>query len=81
MPLKAEFRPRFRKDLRGLPRGDQADINETINHFLRKDGKFDVIRLNSELWRLKTGPWRIFFSFEGDLIVFLSISRRTSKTY
>lgn len=81
MPLQAEFRPRFRKELKALPRFDQADINEAINNFLRKTGKFDVIRINAELWRLKIGPWRIFFVFEGDLIIFLTIERRGSKTY
>ena len=81
MPLRAEFRPRFKKDLQALPKGDQADINETINHFLAKNGKFDVLRLNADLWRLKVGPWRIFFEFHGDVIVFLTIKRRTSKTY
>ncbi len=81
MPLKAEFRPRFKKELKALPRDDQADINEAINNFLRKTGTFDVIRLNAESWRLKVGPWRIFFSFEGDLIVFLTVERRGSKTY
>jgi len=81
MPLKAEFRPRFKKDLRALPDKDQNSINETINNFLNKNGQFDVIRLGDELWRLKIGPWRIFFDFIGDLIVFLYIKRRTSKTY
>ena len=81
MPLKAEYRPRFKKELKVLSRDDQADINEAINNFLRKTGTFDVIRINAESWRLKVGPWRIFFSFEGDLIVFLTVERRGSKTY
>jgi hypothetical protein len=33
MPLKAEFRPRFKKELRILPSDDQAEINEAINRF------------------------------------------------
>lgn len=81
MPLKAEFRPRFKKEIKALPHDDQADINEAINNFLRKTGKFDVIRISAEQWRLKTGPWRIFFAFEGDLIIFLTVERRGSKTY
>ena len=81
MPLKAEFQPRFKKALKALPHDGQADINKAINNFLRKTGTFDVIRLNAELWRLKIGPWRVFFTFEGDLIVFLTVERRGSKTY
>lgn len=81
MPLKAEYKPRFKKDLKGLPGADQADINEAINHFLLKTGKFDVLRLGADLWRLKTGAWRVFFTFNDDVIVFLTIKRRTSKTY
>mgnify|MGYP001560682317 CR=1 FL=1 len=81
MPLKVEFRVRFKKELKALPRDDQADINDAINNFLRKTGPFDVIRLNAEAWRLKIGPWRVFFTFEGELIVFLTVERRGSKTY
>lgn len=81
MPLKAEFKPRFKKDLKGLPGNDQADINEGINRFLLKTGKFDVLRLKDDLWRLKLGAWRVFFTFNDDVIVFLTIKRRTSKTY
>lgn len=81
MPLKADFQQRFLKNLRDLPVKDQKDINVTINNFLQKNGKFDVIRLEADLWRLKIGSWRIFFAFNDDLIVFLSIKRRTSKTY
>ncbi|MBF0500241.1 MAG: hypothetical protein HQM09_08915 [Candidatus Riflebacteria bacterium] len=81
MPLKAEFRPRFKKNLKAFPVNDQANINEALNNFLRKNGKFDVIRLDANLWRLKMGDWRIFFEFNGDIIVFLNVERRTSKTY
>lgn len=81
MPLKADFQPRFLKELRSLPDKDQKTINEAINNFLSKNGTFDVVRLEEDLWRLKIGPWRIFFDFVGDLIVFLYIKRRTSKTY
>jgi mRNA-degrading endonuclease RelE of RelBE toxin-antitoxin system len=81
MPLKAEFRPRFKKELKALPQDDQADINQAINNLLRKTGTFDVIRLHADVWRLKIGRWRVFFSFNGEVIVFLTVERWASKTY
>ena len=71
----------IQKGSQGLPGNDQADINEGITRFLLKTGKFDVLRLKDDLWRLKLGVWRVFFTFNGDVIVFLTVKRRTSKTY
>lgn len=81
MPLKSVFTPRFKKTLKGPPPEDRVTINRAINDFLRKTGKVDVIRLKENLWRLKIGNWRVFFLFEGDVITFLYVERRTSKTY
>ena len=73
--------PRFKKNLKALPPGDRLAIDEAINSFLRKTGKFDILRLKDNLWRLKISHWRVFFLFDGDVITFLFIERRTSKTY
>ncbi|EKD75482.1 MAG: hypothetical protein ACD_44C00115G0003 [uncultured bacterium] len=82
MPLRADYKPRFRKELRGLPYKDQAEIKKAIESFVDKTGeKFDVLRLQENLWRLKIGVWRVFFTFEGDLLTFTNVKRRTSKTY
>ena len=82
MPLRADYKPRFRKELRGLPYKDQAEIKKAIESFVDKTGeKFDVLRLQENLWRLKIGVWRVFFTFEGDLLSFTNVKRRTSKTY
>jgi len=81
MPLKSVFMPRFKKTIKALPPDDRLAVDEAINNFLRKTGKFDIIRLKDNLWRLKEGPWRVFFLFDGDLITFLYVERRTSKTY
>lgn len=82
MPLRADYKPRFKKELRGLPRQDQADIKKAIEGFVNKTGeKFDVLRLQDDLWRLRIGVWHIFFTFEGDLLTFTNVKRRTSKTY
>jgi mRNA-degrading endonuclease RelE of RelBE toxin-antitoxin system len=82
MPLKADYKPRFKKELRGLPAKDQAEIKNGIESFVNKTGeKFDVLRLKDNLWRLKVGVWRVFFTFEGDLLTFTNVKRRTSKTY
>ncbi len=82
MPLKADYKPRFKKELRGLPYKDQVEIKEAIESFVNKTGeKFDVLRLQEDLWRLRIGVWRAFFTFEGDLLTFTNVRRRTSKTY
>ncbi len=82
MPLRADYKPRFKKELRGLSCKDQAEIKKAIESFVNKTGeKFDVLRLQDDLWRLKIGVWRVFFTFEGDLLTFTNVKRRTSKTY
>lgn len=82
MPLRADYKPRFKKELRELPRKDQSDIKKAIEGFVNKTSeKFDVLRLQDDLWRLRIGVWRIFFTFEGDLLTFTNVKRRTSKTY
>ena len=82
MPLRADYEPRFKKELRELPAKDQAEIKKGIESFVNKTGeKFDVLRLQDDLWRLRIGVWRIFFTFEGDLLSFTNVRRRTSKTY
>lgn len=61
---------------------DQAEIIKAIDSFVNKTGqKFDVLRLQEDLWRLRVGVWRVFFTFEGDLITFTNVKRRASKTY
>lgn len=82
MPLRADYKPRFKKELRGLPYKDQSEIKQAIENFVNKTGeKFDVLRLQDDLWRLKIGVWRVFFTFEGDLLTFTNVKRRTNKTY
>ncbi|MCK9428276.1 MAG: hypothetical protein WCS82_10085 [Candidatus Riflebacteria bacterium] len=82
MPLIAYYKPRFKKELRGLSHKDQLEIKQAIENFVNKTGtKFDVLRLQDDLWRLKIGVWRVFFTFEGDLLTFTNVKRRTSKTY
>lgn len=82
MPLRAYYKPRFKKELCELPYKDQAEIKKAIDSFVNKTGKnFDVLRLQEDLWRLRVGVWRVFFTFEGDLITFTNVKRRASKTY
>ncbi len=82
MPLKAYYKPRFKKELCALPDKEQQEVIRAIEIFVNRTGeKFDVLRLQDNLWRLKIGVWRVFFTFEGDLLTFTNIKRRTSKTY
>lgn len=80
MPLKPSFKNKFKKQLSQLDKADQKVVNTEINSFL-VGKKVDVLRLDGVKWRLKVDDWRIFFFYEGDLITFTELKRRSSKTY
>ncbi len=80
MPLKSDYKDKFKKQLRKISKADQDVVNDEINNFLAGK-KVDIRRLDDVEWRLKVNDWRVFFDYEGDLITFTSVKRRTSKTY
>ena len=81
MPLKLSIKPKFVKKLKKLNLSDQIKIKNAIKAFVNNAGDFDVIRIKKDLWRLKTGKWRVFFTFVKDIVTLLTVERRKSKTY
>ena len=74
-----------KKSLRRIPRSDYNRISSLIdklklNPFLPSTQN---LKANTDIWRLKTGNYRIFLKlFPNEKVVFIfDIKRRTSTTY
>jgi len=81
MPIKLSIKSKFTKNFKKLKPTDQASIKKAIKAFVNNTGDFDVLRIQKELWRLKIGKWRVFFTFVQDVVTLLTVERRKSKTY
>ena len=81
MPLKLSIKSKFTKKLKRLKSNEQQKIIKAIKAFIKNTGDFDVIRLQKDLWRLKVGKWRVFFTFVKDVITLLTVERRKTNTY
>ena len=81
MPLKLSIKSKFTKKFKKLKPNDQKKIIDAIKAFIKNTGDFDILRLQKDLWRLKIGKWRVFFTFVKDVITLLTVERRTTTTY
>jgi len=81
MPLKLSIKSKFTKKLKKLKSNDQEKIKDAIKAFIKNTGDFDILRLQKDLWRLKVGKWRVFFTFVKDVITLLTVEKRTTTTY
>lgn len=81
MPIKLSIKSKFTKIFKKLKAIDQTNIKAAIKAFVNNTGDFDVLRIQKELWRLKIGKWRVFFTFVQDVVTLLSVERRNLKTY
>ena len=80
MPVRIEWKSRFRKEFQALSEEDQDAIRTEINRFQAGE-RVDLIRIDGTTWRLKTGAWRVFLAFSKGLAELLFIERRTTTTY
>ena len=80
MPVKIEWKARFKKELCALSEKDQEAVRAEINRF-RLGERVDLIRLDKANWRLKVGVWRVFITFSKGLVELLHVKRRTTTTY
>ena len=80
MPVKIDRKARFRKEFQALSEEDQETIIAEINRFQAGE-RVDLVRIRGDLWRLKTGVWRVFMTFSKGIAELLFIERRTTTTY
>jgi len=70
--------PPARRDLKRLDRPVQQRILDALDRFIAAPRAGDIRKLDSAQWRLRTGDWRVRFSFddENQVIVVLRVLPR-----
>ena len=83
MSRRVEWTDRARKDLKRLDRRTRERIVAAVDEFART-GRGDVRRLQSakdEVYRLRVGDWRIFFTPEGEILILILRVRPRGGAY
>ena len=83
MSRRVEWTDRARKDLKKLDRRTRDRIIAAVEEFART-GRGDVRRLQStkeEVYRLRVGDWRVFFTLEGQILMLVLRVRPRSGAY
>jgi mRNA interferase RelE/StbE len=80
---RVEWTDRARKDLKKLDRRTRDRIIAAVEEFART-GRGDVRRLQStkeEVYRLRVGDWRVFFTLEGQILMLVLRLRPRGGAY
>jgi mRNA-degrading endonuclease RelE of RelBE toxin-antitoxin system len=65
-PLRLDWSPAARRELKRLPAPDRERVLRTVNRF-EQSGQGDVVKLTGvdpPEYRLRVGPWRVRFEWD-----------------
>ena len=75
MPYRVELTKRAARDLRGLPRGEQARVARAIDGLAGDPRPHGYRKLegSDDLYRVRVGNYRVIYTGEDDVLVVLVI--------